>query len=60
MTASDCDSSDVTLLQSILLNAEGAEVSVVKRAVVRIRTRLIELEAPSDTVAAWDAYTVTR
>lgn len=47
-----------TLLQSILLNAEGSEVSVVERAVARIRARLIELEAPSDTVAAWDSYTL--
>jgi hypothetical protein len=49
-----------TLLQSILLNAEGPEVSVVERAVSHIRTRLIELEAPSDTVAAWDSYTLTE
>jgi hypothetical protein len=49
-----------SLIQSILLNAEGSEVSLVERAVSRIRARLIELEAPNDTVEAWDAYTLAE
>jgi hypothetical protein len=47
------------LVQSILLGAEGSEVAVVERAIARIRARLIELEAPLDTVEAWDANTLS-
>lgn len=48
------------LMQSILISAEGAEVDIVERAVARIRARLIELEAPADTVSAWDSYTLAE
>jgi hypothetical protein len=47
------------LIQSILLGAEGSEVAVVERAIARIRARLIELEAPTDTVQTWDAKTLS-
>jgi hypothetical protein len=45
------------LVQIILLGAEGSEAALIDRAVGRIRARLIELEAPGDSVEGWDART---
>jgi hypothetical protein len=47
-----------TLVQSVLPGAEGSEAALIERAVGRIRARLIELEAPGDTVESWDARTL--
>lgn len=46
------------LVQSVLPGAEGSEAALIERAVGRIRARLIELEAPADSVESWDARTL--
>ena len=44
----------LTLVRAI----EGAEADLIDGAIGRIRARLIELEAPADSVESWDMRTL--
>jgi hypothetical protein len=46
-----------TLIRTVVFASERTEIVTVESAVAAIRSRLIELELPADTVTAWDAAT---